>query len=101
MCLRSPDRPATAWLVNRVGQDGWQIKFEKAVAVAEGVDAVELVADDANSLRKMQLFRVTKDAIANEFAVNNLIAMDAEIAEISYPERLAVETDRIDPSHVV
>jgi len=50
MHLGFVDFPTTSRLIYGVGQNGGHIELEQAVHVAEGVDRVQLVAHDTDSL---------------------------------------------------
>ena len=101
MHLRFLNGPDASGLLDGVGELLGNVELEEAIHVAKGVDGVELVADDADALRKVHGLGVAQDAVAGELAVGEAVAMDAQVAEVAHPQMGAVEADGVDPLDVL
>ena len=94
------DLPTSSWLNHSVGELTWKVELEEPIQSSEGVNAIELVTDNTDTLRKVHFFGIPQNPFTDELTLGHPVAMNAQVAEIAPPEMGAVEADGIDPGHL-
>ena len=90
MHLSFLDLPASNWLNQSSGELTWKVELKEPIHRSKSVNAIELMTDNTDNLRKVHFFGIPQNPVADELTLDHLIAME--------PRSLRSPTQRWVPS---